>query len=718
MFKKVLRCIDEEFSGDRAKQFVGKIMSYHRIQATPGFREAAKYCQKVLFKFGLKSEILTYPADCKSKYWSLNSFEEWDASEATLHIIKPEKHRKKLADFNDLKISLIQRSAPTESEAEVVVLEDGEDSSEYENVDVKGKIVLTRGDLRRVYDLAVEKFGAIGIIFDGMKEVKPIRHRMDIPDAVQYSSFWWTKNDRKCFGFVLSPKEGERLRKLIKERIKNNELPIRVKAKVNSKFYEGNFEVVSAIVPGETDEEIIIISHLCHPQGTANDNASGSATNLEIARTINKLINDGKLQKPKRSIRFLWVPEMTGTFAFLATQEERIPKMIAAINLDMVGENQDICKSSFLVERTPDSNSSFVNDLVGRIRDEFTKDTKNPFGAGRFASFKYATTSFSGGSDHYILSDPTVGISCPMLIQWPDKFYHTSLDTLEKVDPEMLRRIGIIAATYSYFLANAGEEETVWLANEMLSKSKRKILKFIQEKITEVSSIKDSKKFKVESKHKKIAADKISKKIKNEEIIKSIVIKVINAEKKLKYFINCQKNAFTSLKKLSPIKVDKYNKEIEEFTIKEFDKAKITVFKELGFNENDITKLYESLNEESIKKKVLIREFEDKNAQKWEEIAGKTIVKRLYKGPISETSILDRLSKEQKEKIYTLKKENKEVFSLLRTLSLYWADGKKKLSEISDLVELESGLRNTEFLVKYFDFLSKCKLIKSKIVKS
>jgi aminopeptidase-like protein len=716
MFKKILECINKEFSGDRAKQFVSKIMNYHRIQATPGFREAAKYCKKVLSEFGLSSEVLTYPADWKSKYWSLDSFEEWDVSEASLYITEPEKYRKKLADYNDIKLSLIQRSAPAEIEAEVVVLEDGEDLSEYENVNVKGKLVLTKGDFKIVYNLAVEKFGAIGIIFDGIKEVKPIRHRMDIPDAVQYSSFWWTKKDKKCFGFVLSPKEGEKLRKLIKERIKNNESPIKLKAKVDSKFYEGNIEVVSAIIPGETDEEIIIISHLCHPQGTANDNASGSATNLEIARTINKLINEGKLSKPKRSIRFLWVPEMTGTYAFLATQEERIPKMISAINLDMVGENQDICKSSFLIERTPDSNSSFVNDLVERIRDEFTKDTKNPFGAGRFASFKYANTPFSGGSDHYILSDPTVGISCPMLIQWPDKFYHTNLDTLEKVDPKMLKRIGVIAATYTYFLANADEKETVWLANEMMSKYKRKILKFIQGKITEISSIKDSKKFKVESEHKKIEADKISKKIKNENVTKSIVIKVINADKKLKYFINCQKNAFNSLKKLSPIKVDKYNKEIEEFTIKEFDKAKITVLKELGFNEDDIKKVYNSLSEKAIKKKGLIREFEDKNAQKWEEIANKTIIKRLYKGPIRETSILSRLRREQIEEFYKFKKENEEIYDLLITISLYWVNGKRKLSEIADLVELESGLRNTEFLVKYFDILYKCKLVELKII--
>jgi len=700
MFKEIKKLINEEFSGDRAKQFVGKIMSYHRIQATPGFREAAKYCHKVLSKFGLRSEILSFPADEKSKYWALDMFKEWDASEATLHIIEPEKHRKKLADYNDLKISLIQRSAPTECEAEIVILEDGENVSDYEGIDVRGKIVLTKGDIRIIYYLAIEKFGAIGIIFDGIKEVKPIRHRMDIPDAVQYSSFWWHKGDKKCFGFVLSPKEGERLRELVRERIKNNKLPIRVKAKVKSKFYKGKVEVVSAIIPGETDEEIVIISHLCHPQGTANDNASGSAANLEIARTINKLINEGKLQKPKRSIRFLWVPEMNGTIPFLATNEDKISKMIAGINLDMVGENQDLCKSSFLIERTPDSNSSFVNDLVERIRDEFTEDTKNPFGAGRFASFKYATTPFSGGSDHYILSDPTVGISCPMLIQWPDKFYHTNLDTLEKVDPEMLKRTGIIAATYAYFLANVGEREVIWLANEMLSKFKRKILKFIQDEITKISAIQEFNKFRVEPTQKNTA------------------IEVINLEKKLNYFINCQKNAFISLKKLSPINVDKYNEEIEEFTIKELQRTRKVIYKDLGFNKKEISEICEEMGEGKIEKKGLIKEFEDKEKIKWEDIADKNIISRIYKGPILEMNILNRLSKEQREKYFELKKENAETFDLIRTLALYWADGKRKLSEIADLVELESGLRNTEFLVKYFNFLSKCKLIKSKIVKS
>jgi hypothetical protein len=58
-----------------------------------------------------------------------------------------------------------------------------------------------------------------------------------------------------------------------------------------------------------------------------------------------------------------------------------------------------------------------------------------------------------------------------MMIQWPDKFYHTSEDTIEKLDPKMLKRVATVAATYTCFMANAGYEESLWLASEMAGRS-------------------------------------------------------------------------------------------------------------------------------------------------------------------------------------------------------------------------------------------------------
>ena len=91
--------------------------------------------------------------------------------------------------------------------------------------------------------------------------------------------------------------------------------------------------MVSACIPGVTTEEVAAIAHLCHPQPSANDNASGSGTLIETARVLNTLIQSGELAKPQRTIRFLWVPEMTGTYAYLSANENRIGETVAAINL-------------------------------------------------------------------------------------------------------------------------------------------------------------------------------------------------------------------------------------------------------------------------------------------------------------------------------------------------------------------------------------------------
>jgi hypothetical protein len=134
----------------------------------------------------------------------------------------------------------------------------------------------------------------------------------------------------------------------------------------------------------------------------------------------------------------------------------------------MVGENQALCQGPLLVERPPASCAGFAGDLLAAIMAELARqDATSLAGNARYALFKWAVTPFSGGSDHMVFADPTVGIPCPMLIQWPDKFYHTSADTLDKVDPAMLRRAGILAATYAYAIAAAGEPAALWLLNEL-----------------------------------------------------------------------------------------------------------------------------------------------------------------------------------------------------------------------------------------------------------
>lgn len=76
-------------------------------------------------------------------------------------------------------------------------------------------------------------------------------------------------------------------------------------------------ELVSALIRGRDypQEELVFTAHLFEgfPKQGANDNASGSVTILETARVIKKLMDDGKIPPLKRSVRFLFIPEIAGT---------------------------------------------------------------------------------------------------------------------------------------------------------------------------------------------------------------------------------------------------------------------------------------------------------------------------------------------------------------------------------------------------------------------
>ena len=475
MFEDLLKTVRSIYSGESAKNWVADISRFHRIQASPGLRAAANYCHQKVQSFGLDAELLTFPARLDASSWSYGHLQEWECTHATLDLLEPAEEARRLADFSVNPLSIIQRTGPFEGDVEIVAMEDGSKPEDYENVDVKGKIVFFSKPLEAVRDLAVEKNGAVGLITDFMSQSET-RPYLDLPEALQYISFWWKGPEKRVFGFVLSPGAGLKLRALIK---KENEEGRTVKARVDvkSRLFDGEFEAVTALLPGETNEEVVMVGHICHPAPGGNDNSSGAAATMEAARALQAIVAEGRLPKPRRSIRFLWVPEILGSYAYLASHESEIDKMIAGVNMDMVGENQELCRSSFLIDLPPESMASFAGDLMEGIRDEIAKDTSSFAGTGNYALFRYATTPYGGGSDHIVFNDPSVGVPMPMLIQWPDRFYHTSADSLDKVDPKMLGIIGSVASTYAYWIANAGEEEARDLGELMLAKAKQRVVR-------------------------------------------------------------------------------------------------------------------------------------------------------------------------------------------------------------------------------------------------
>jgi hypothetical protein len=63
-----------------------------------------------------------------------------------------------------------------------------------------------------------------------------------------------------------------------------------------------------------------------------------------------------------------------------------------------------------------------------------------------------------------------------MLIQWPDRYYHTDLDTPDRCDPASLALAVRSAATYAGFIAGAGAAECHWLLGLVSRAARRRML--------------------------------------------------------------------------------------------------------------------------------------------------------------------------------------------------------------------------------------------------
>ena len=78
MLRNLVNSIRTAYLGQRAKDDVGVISRYHRLQASPGYRAAATYVFGELQNAGLEAVMETYPANYQTKFWTSSSFQEWD----------------------------------------------------------------------------------------------------------------------------------------------------------------------------------------------------------------------------------------------------------------------------------------------------------------------------------------------------------------------------------------------------------------------------------------------------------------------------------------------------------------------------------------------------------------------------------------------------------------------------------------------------------------
>jgi hypothetical protein len=254
--------------------------------------------------------------------------------------------------------------------------------------------------------------------------------------------------------------------RLLTERLARNE-KITLHAIVKAGQHPGNYKVVTATIPGSDaklkDEEIAFSCHLDHQRPGANDNASGCATILEVARTLQKLIDEKRMAQPARTIRFIFPPEIEGTMALLNGKPEFAKRIKTVIHMDMVGGGPET-KAVFHVTRGPMSLPSFVHDVAWSFA-EWVNEESYEFAATGEAAYPMIApeggkeplraeySAYTMGSDHDVYQDSSFGIPAIYLNDWPDRYIHTNFDSAANIDPTKLKRAAFIGAASGYFLA-------------------------------------------------------------------------------------------------------------------------------------------------------------------------------------------------------------------------------------------------------------------------
>jgi hypothetical protein len=293
------------------------------------------------------------------------------------------------------------------------------------------------------------------------------------------------KSKQGTFAFVLTHREGMRLRR---EMAAAGGKGFTVRARVESVFHEPATQaIVEAVIRGSEihDQDIVLTGHLQEEMFSANDDASGCASVLEIARALKKLIDEGRLPRPRRDIRFWWVDEISAEEQYFADHPDERRQFLANINQDMVGARQSAGSRVQFVTRPPFSRPSFLGDVVESIVESLVQGNTAFLAAGQARGLTPGDPSageveysrpvlarlgtreaydarvipFHNSTDHQVFNMGIIGVPGVTFTNWPDPFIHSSDDDLWQMDATQLKRNALAVAASAYYTANAGDPE-------------------------------------------------------------------------------------------------------------------------------------------------------------------------------------------------------------------------------------------------------------------
>ena len=284
------------------------------------------------------------------------------------------------------------------------------------NQPMQNKAILVRDASRLDMMRLVHKHKAAGILIAPSGKTPP--------DARKWHRLPLTGHERDIpFALSLTRDQGDL--------IAANTGSLQIQLDLDAGFCPGCLPVLQLTTPSHPVKEYIVVTaHICHPKPCANDNASGCAAVLELACRYADIL----AKKPStRGIIFLLVPEVLGTQAWLLSDAAKGLHITNGLNLDMVACNMENCDTRLHIVRPP----FFMHSLMPWLAKHYLTQSAEFTGKHLPVNMR----AFSIGSDHHALVFPGADIPSISLGCWPDPYYHTNKDTIDRLSLDVLQQV-------------------------------------------------------------------------------------------------------------------------------------------------------------------------------------------------------------------------------------------------------------------------------------
>ena len=420
-------------------------------QTFTAHRAAAERALELLREAGIENaELINFPADGATVYQDKRMPLAWDASVGKLTVEKAAIpfDDPVVADYQRHPFHLIKGSVSTPPggrRARIVTA-----AQLSAGADAAGALVLCAPEVwpRETALAEILDRGALGLITDYLL-ISPDhpKRREATPDAFAWvsacteGSHWHVqRGDRPFIGFSVSPRVGDHLRLAAAA----GELIAHVEC--DGKRHEGLLPAVTALIPGRQKRELWLMAHLFEP--LSDDNSTGVAGAIEIARALKSMVADGTLPGLEFSLRLVFAMEMYGFAAFADRFGGRLgDRTVGAVNLDsMMSGNPDQEPHVFL---SPPAAPFFGNYLMESLVES----------CGGACWPKAVTLHGNGGyGDDMCLSDPTVGLPTVWPIGRNKLLWHCSALTMDILDMDLVARTCAFIAAWAASVATLDKE--------------------------------------------------------------------------------------------------------------------------------------------------------------------------------------------------------------------------------------------------------------------